>query len=186
MPGVNGEKATVAEFADAWTEHTGAVSSLRRAMRMYRLAELRPPAQSAGEARAATEDDRDLVCAWLVRFQAEAAQNEPLEVSAVVARRLAAGELWLWSAEGAPVALAAHSAPAAGVARVGPVYTPPAHRRRGYGSAVTAWATGEALRAGAEHVVLYTDLANPTSNAIYQRIGYIADHDAEERSLEAS
>ncbi|MBO0693079.1 MAG: hypothetical protein J2P58_09295, partial [Acidimicrobiaceae bacterium] len=56
-------------------------------------------------------------------------------------------------------------------------------RRRGYGAAVTARATGAALRSGAKHVVLYTDLANPTSNAIYQSIGYRPDHDAEERSF---
>ena len=81
------------------------------------------------------------------------------------------------------MALAGRSAPAGGVARIGPVYTPPARRRRGYGSAVTARATQAALQAGANDVVLYTDLSNPTSNAIYQSIGYVADHDSQERSL---
>lgn len=79
--------------------------------------------------------------------------------------------------------MAAVTAPANGVARVGPVYTPPAHRRRGHGSAVTAAATAAAISEGAEDVVLYTDLANPTSNAIYQAIGYRPDHDAEERAF---
>jgi predicted GNAT family acetyltransferase len=79
--------------------------------------------------------------------------------------------------------MAAVTAPAAGVARVGPVYTPPAHRRRGHGSAVTAAATTAAIAGGAEDVVLYTDLANATSNAIYQAIGYRPDHDAEERAF---
>jgi predicted GNAT family acetyltransferase len=63
------------------------------------------------------------------------------------------------------------------------VYTPPAYRRRGYGAAVTAHATAAALAAGAEHVVLYTDLSNPTSNSIYQKIGFVPDHEAEERDL---
>jgi predicted GNAT family acetyltransferase len=67
---------------------------------------------------------------------------------------------------------------------VGPVYTPPARRGRGFGSAVTADATAAAIAAGADHVVLYTDLSNPTSNAIYQTIGYRVDHDAEERSFD--
>ncbi len=182
VPGVNGEKEAVAEFVDAWAERTGAVSSLRRAMRMYRLEELRPPADTPGAARVAGGADRDLLRAWLEQFQSEAAPGEPLDVEVLMERRLGARELWLWCAGVAPVALAAHSAPAAGVARVGPVYTPPAHRRHGYGSAVTARATDAALAAGAAHVVLYTDLANPTSNAIYQRLGYVADHDAEERS----
>lgn len=60
----------------------------------------------------------------------------------------------------------------AGVTRVGPVYTPPEGRRNGYGTAVTAACTAGALQAGAEHVVLFTDLANPISNSIYQQIGY--------------
>jgi predicted GNAT family acetyltransferase len=78
------------------------------------------------------------------------------------------------------MAVAGVSPAAAGVARVGPVYTPPAARGRGYGSAVTATASQAAIDAGASHVVLYTDLSNPTSNAIYQAIGYRPDHDADE------
>lgn len=61
---------------------------------------------------------------------------------------------------------------AAGVARVGPVYTPTDHRRLGYGAAVTAACTRDALDRGVDAVVLFTDLANPTSNAIHQQIGY--------------
>jgi predicted GNAT family acetyltransferase len=60
----------------------------------------------------------------------------------------------------------------AGVVRLGPVYTPPAERRRGFGGAVTAAVSQAALVAGATDVVLFTDLANPTSNALYQRLGY--------------
>jgi predicted GNAT family acetyltransferase len=63
------------------------------------------------------------------------------------------------------------------------VYTPDRWRGNGYGSSVTAAATSAALGAGAENVVLYTDLANPISNSIYQRIGYRSDHDAEERTF---
>ena len=183
VPGVNGETAAVAEFATTWTEQTGVVPRLRRESRMYRLQQLRSPSASVGEARPATEADRDLVVEWFVRFQDEAVPEAPRAVSALVERRLAAGELWLWCAEASPVSLAAVSAPAGGVARIGPVYTPPVQRGRGYGSAVTARATQAALLAGASEVVLYTDLANPTSNAIYQSIGYVADHDAEEWSL---
>jgi predicted GNAT family acetyltransferase len=70
------------------------------------------------------------------------------------------------------------SQPAAGVARVGPVYTPPARRGHGYGSAVTALASQSGIDAAATHVVLYTDLSNPTSNSIYQAIGFVPDHDS--------
>lgn len=68
--------------------------------------------------------------------------------------------------------MAARNATAAGVARVGPVYTPAERRRHGYGAAVTAAGTQDALDRGAQQVVLFTDLANPTSNAIYQELGY--------------
>lgn len=91
--------------------------------------------------------------------------------------------MYLWTDGEGSVAMAAHSAPAGGVARVGPVYTPPSLRRRGFGAAVSAAASAAAVAAGAVHVVLYTDLSNPTSNAIYQAIGYRPDHDAEERAF---
>ena len=66
------------------------------------------------------------------------------------------------------------------------MYTPQTSRGNGYGSSVTAAATSAALAEGAQHVVLYTDLANPTSNSIYQNIGYQPDHDAEERVFEVA
>jgi predicted GNAT family acetyltransferase len=59
-----------------------------------------------------------------------------------------------------------------GVARVAPVYTPPERRGAGYGAAVTAAISQLALARGAESVVLFTDLANPTSNSLYRRLGY--------------
>jgi len=84
----------------------------------------------------------------------------------------------VWEDEGRPVAMAGFSSPVAGMARVGPVYTPVGSRRRGYGSAVTHAASMAARAAGATEVVLFTDLANPTSNAIYQALGYrpVADY----------
>ncbi len=78
----------------------------------------------------------------------------------------------LWAADGAPVSMAMLRAPAAGVSRIGPVFTPRTHRDHGYGSAVTAAAAGLARESGVDDVVLFADLANPVSNAIYQRIGF--------------
>ena len=133
----------------------------------------------------ATIDDTGLVQAWFGAFHDEAMPDRPAGgTDEMVARRVAAGLLLLWEDGGQPVALAGFSRPSAGVSRIGPVYTPPDARRRGYGTAVTAAATRAALDLGAADVVLYTDLANPTSNSIYQRIGYRPDHDAEERRFE--
>jgi predicted GNAT family acetyltransferase len=78
----------------------------------------------------------------------------------------------LWVVDGTPVSTAMLRAPAAGVSRIGPVFTPQDRRGHGYGSAVTAAAADLAQRSGTADVVLFADLANPTSNAIYQRIGF--------------
>jgi GNAT superfamily N-acetyltransferase len=181
--GVNGEKRSVAEFVDAWVKQSRTTSELRRASRMYRLGILRPPPDVRGQPQRAEPDKRDLVVEWFVAFQAETKAEEGFDAMVLAERRLAAGDLWLWIDGENPVSLAGYSQPAAGVARIGPVYTPPGCRRHGYASAVTARASQAALDAGADHVVLYTDLANPTSNAIYQDLGYLPEHDAEERSF---
>ena len=184
VDGVNGEASAVAEFVRAWSDRTGGSSSLVTAQRMYRLARLVAPASTPGRAQLAGADERDLLIDWLTRFHAEATPGRAGEgMASMVDRRLGASQLWLWWDRDVPMSVAGHSVPASGVARVGPVYTPPGHRRCGYGAAVTAAVTDAALRSGAEHVVLYTDLANPTSNSIYQAIGYVADHQAEDHKL---
>ena len=91
--------------------------------------------------------------------------------------RLSYRGLTLWEAGGQPVSLAGLTRPAAGQVRVGPVYTPPGQRGQGYGGAVTWAVTRAALDAGVTGVLLFTDLANPTSNALYQRLGYRAVSD---------
>jgi predicted GNAT family acetyltransferase len=78
----------------------------------------------------------------------------------------------LWTVDGTPVSMAMLRAPAAGVSRIGTVFTPAGERGHGYGSAVTAAASELAHRSGTADVVLFADLANPTSNKIYQRIGF--------------
>jgi predicted GNAT family acetyltransferase len=178
LPGVTGERTAVRAFSVAWSEHAVTSTRIHRSMRMYRLASLRRPEGVAGAARHATEEDRELVTAWLSDFASET--DDPPKGAVRRADLIRARQLWLWWLE-RPVAMAAHRGPAAGVWRIGPVYTPPEHRRKGYGSAVTSAATDAARRHGADHVVLYSDLANPTSNSIYRRLGYVADHDAEDR-----
>ena len=184
LPGVSGERETVDAFAAKWTELTGQWPLVAVAMRMYRLAELTCPAGVSGQARPAVRDDVELVAAWLEAFHDEAQPHAPVaDWRSLVEQRVRAGQFRLWEDERQAVSVAGFSSVVAGVSRVGPVYTPPVHRRRGYGAAVTAQSTAAALKAGAKHVVLYTDLSNPTSNAIYQAIGYQADHDAEERTF---
>jgi predicted GNAT family acetyltransferase len=81
------------------------------------------------------------------------------------------GGVTLWLRDGDPVSLAGITRQTAGMVRAAPVYTPPAHRGHGYAAAVTAAVSRAALDAGAREVLLFTDLANPTSNRVYERLG---------------
>ena len=90
----------------------------------------------------------------------------------VVDDRLSYRGLSLWEDAGQPVSMAGVTRITAGQVRVGPVYTPPGLRGRGYAGALTSVVSQAALDAGADRVLLFTDLANPTSNALYQRLGY--------------
>jgi len=173
LPGVNGDVPTVERFAGAWLEGTALHARTAFEQRLYALGTLhRPDPLPPGRARTAADADLDLAAQWLRAFQQEAGVPAT-DVERVARASIDDRRLWLWEDEGGSVvALAGRTAPAARVSRVAPVYTPPACRRRGYGAAVTAACTADALDRGADHVVLFTDLANPTSNAIYQRIGY--------------
>ncbi|MFI6478931.1 GNAT family N-acetyltransferase [Nonomuraea sp. NPDC050663] len=144
-----------------------------RAERLYRLGELTAPAGVPGTGRIATAADTGLLAAWSAAFLAEATSDPVHDVRQIVERRTARGDLVIWEDGGAPVAFAGVSTPAGGVSRIGPVYTPPEARGKGYGSAVTAFGSRHALDTRSEHVVLFTDLGNATSNKIYQEIGYL-------------
>ena len=98
--------------------------------------------------------------------------DDEAEQPSAVRDRLSYGGVLVWEAGGVPVSIACVTRQVAGMIRVGPVYTPPEARGHGYASAVTAAVSERARAAGAEEVLLYTDLANPVSNSIYQRIGY--------------
>ncbi len=168
--GVVGRREAAYGFVRAWREATGDGARLTRSMRLHRLGSLVPPRGVVGTSRPASEADVPLVGEWMDRFQAD--------IDQVTTR----GEDWarerwprvvVWEAAAAPVAMAASTPPAAGVSRVGPVYTPPGSRSHGFGTAVTAAATQAAIDGGASGACLYTDLANPVSNSIYAKIGYV-------------
>ncbi len=169
--GVNAPAGTARGFAAAWQAQTGQDASVQRRSRLFRLAGLEQPAGVPGQPRAAGPGDRDLLVAWFDAFGAEVGETNS-RAGDMVDDRLGYGGLTLWEDGGQPVSLAGRNRAVAGQIRVGPVYTPPGQRGRGYGGAVTAAITRAALDAGAAEVLLFTDLANPTSNALYQRLGY--------------
>lgn len=180
-PGVAGPVPEVEAFATAWSALTGAGVHVDIRLRLFTLDALVVPIGVPGDARGAGESDLDLLGVWRCAFVGETGVGwvDPLTPREVVTRSLTLGngEL-LWEVDGVPVAQASARRPVAGMSRIGPVYTPPEHRRHGYGAAVAAAASRWALDAGAEHVLLFTDVTNPTTNALYPRLGYRPVHDA--------
>jgi GNAT superfamily N-acetyltransferase len=174
VPGVNGAAEEAERFAAAWSAATGERAEGQRGLCLHELGTLDPPDPAPpGRPRAAEVDDAELAVTWYEAFRAETEAPGGGDAAAMVRERLADRRLWIWEdAAGEPAALAGRTAASVGVARVAPVYTPPEHRRRGYGAAVTAACTADALDRGDERVVLFTDMANPTANAIYRRIGF--------------
>ncbi|BAJ30530.1 MULTISPECIES: GNAT family N-acetyltransferase [Kitasatospora] len=172
---VGGGREVALAFAAAWERQTGRGWFIESDERLYRLGELTPPpAPPAGRSRLASAADRELLGRWLAAFCVEAGVRGPDDPLLEADQRIAAGTLLLWEdADGRVVSMAGASPAVAGMSRIGPVYTPRERRGRGYASALTAAASAHARAGGAAEVLLYTDLANPTSNAIYQRIGYV-------------
>lgn len=175
LPGVTGAVPEVEAFSESWVTTNGLGRQRRVAQRIYRLTELRPVEHARGHARTATEADSDLLVEWVAAFVAEAlpegAPGGDPERTVDARLRAGAGGFTIWDDDG-PVSLAGWGGRTPNGVRIGPVYTPPEHRRHGYGSAVTAAVTAERLAAGRTFCFLYTDLANPTSNKIYVDIGY--------------
>ncbi len=177
LPGVNAGAGTAEAFAATWRRLTGAAATVSRRTRLHRLDELVPPRPAPpGSDRVAAAADRDLLVDWYEAFGREI--GEPGGFAAVVDDALDHGGVILWEVDGVPVSMASRTRVVAGMARVAPVYTLPELRGRGYAGAVTVAVSRAARDAGATEVVLFTDLANPTSNALYQRLGYrpVEDH----------
>jgi hypothetical protein len=125
--------------------------------------------------RLATKEDRQLALDWSHAFERESlpADAPRGRIEANVDRRLASttSVIALWEDE-KPVSLAGFGGRTPHGVRIGPVYTPPGLRRRGYASALVAHLSQYLLDGESDFCFLYTDLANPTSNRIYQNVGY--------------
>jgi len=174
-PGVFGPVALARSFAEGWTRATGTPHSIDTNQRIYRLSRVVPPPATPGHMRAGEPADVELVARWFGAFIDEAMHGSS------PADAIKSAERWvnrrgrmvqLWIDGGEPVSMTGVGASTPHGMRIGPVYTPPEHRGRGYASSLVAAASQAELDAGRSFLFLFTDLANPTSNHIYQAIGY--------------
>jgi RimJ/RimL family protein N-acetyltransferase len=180
LPFVVGPIEASTAFARRFTGRTARDPYVTADLRIFQLRSVTPPPPVPGKARPATDADRDLLVAWSSAFAAEATPSQPGPNPALpVDSRLAAAAaepglplLWLWERDGEPVSMAWLTPPFADVTRIGGVYTPPGRRGRGYASGCVAAVSQFALDYGIGTCMLNTDLSNPTSNKIYQELGF--------------
>lgn len=175
LSGVVADHATATAFAEAWQRRTGAVPVPSWRGRLYELGTLTPPEpRPGGRARALDARDREEVIRWCGEFTAVVGEVPAVDAASWADSRFADKRFTFWEApDGIPVSMAGTTPVVGGMVRVDPVYTPAHLRGRGYAAAVTAAVSGAARAAGATDVVLFADPANRTSNALYQRVGYV-------------
>jgi predicted GNAT family acetyltransferase len=174
LPGVTGAIPESERFAEAWTRETSDRASRHMTQGIYSLRQVRSAPACSGRPRRAQSADRELLLEWVGAFLDETAVLPDREhMERMIDRRLTAADegLWLWDDDG-PASMAGFGGATPNGIRIGPVFTPPELRGRGYATALVASLSEWLLRRGRRFCFLYTDLANPTANGIYRRIGY--------------
>jgi predicted GNAT family acetyltransferase len=177
LPGVVGARPEVDSFVELWTARRAVGSCVERRQGIYALDRVEPVPRPSGATRRATRSDAPLLAEWIRAFGDEAmSDSDPgrNELGSIVEQRLSGPDsgFLLWEDGGAPVSMSGWGGRTPNGIRIGPVYTPPELRGRGYATALVAEQSQTLLDEGLTFCFLYTDLANPTSNAIYERIGY--------------
>jgi len=173
FPGTNAEKGLALRFAEAWARAAGVEFRAKMRLRAYELRQVVPPLDPpGGTLRLASPDDLETVAGWRVEFIRESLHEDPPEDNHEDALRfIQAGSTFLWEDQ-QPVSMAVSTRPTPHGVSIGGVYTPPEYRGRGYASACVAALSQRLLDGGKSFCTLFTDLDYPTSNSIYQKIGY--------------
>lgn len=191
LPGVLGPKEVAARFAERWDGRRGTTGRVKTAERIFQLDRvIAPERPAAGRWRLVEQGDRGVVARWVVAF-VEEAHAEPAHIAdpEAVAQRWIdqVGRIgYVWEDDGEVVSFVGASGETPNGIRIGPVYTPPERRGRGYASSLTASASQDQLDRGRRFCFLFTDLANPTSNRIYQAVGYRPVVDVDEWRFEGA
>lgn len=157
-------------FAEKWSLLTGKSYKLR-ALRIFKLENVELSLKSKGNFRLATENDKELLKSWHDAFNLEALGKIESDSESWVETVLQKKTAYLWENQ-IPVSIACSTRSTANGIGINMVYTPPEYRKRGYASACVAALSQTLLDKGYKFCFLFTDLSNPTSNKIYQEIGY--------------
>lgn len=187
IPGVVGPAVEAQTFSDCWVEGRIDVSAkLNKRMRVFEARTVANLPLSPGEIRFADISDHSLMARWIVGLSEAIGEPVSLESAKSRAEKLIKDqELYVWD-NGGPVSIAGVSRPMRNGTTIGLVYTPPEHRGKGYATSCVLSLTKKLLSDGYSFCSLYTDLANPTSNSIYTKIGYVPIGDALELDFLAS
>ena len=174
LPGVIGPDPMPLRFSEAWTRQSGQTYRSTMSTRVYELREVRYSGATPGRLRVADEGDLDLLVEWMLCFNRDVGMHShPMDVlRPQVTQRIARQGLYIWEDGGQPMSVAGPSRPTAHGMTINAVYTPPELRDRGYSTACVAALSQLMLDTGKEFCTLFADKTNPTSNSIYQRIGY--------------
>ncbi len=176
--GILGNHPTVDWFLDEWHARTGAEPALVTGQGVFVLDTVEDVPRPEGHARPAADVDADVLARWVADFHAEALPDHSSDADwsrRFVALRLSGDPAFgarVWEVDGRLVSMSTHGSPTRNGIRISAVYTPPELRGRGYATALVADHSRAMLDAGYRLCMLNTDLANPTSNEIYRRIGY--------------
>ena len=189
VPGVSAQPATAQAISTAWSRKTGGFAHRQFREAMHVLTRVIPPQPVVpGRLIPATETHREQLVEWEREFAIETGIGTGENAERMFEIRATDERQWVWEHDGRPVSTVGFNPEVAGTVRVGPVYTPPAERGRGYASAAVAATSQMLLDRGAQRCMLFTDLANPISNHVYARVGYerIAGGDWEQHGFHAA
>ncbi|AZZ36614.1 hypothetical protein CIK05_07365 [Bdellovibrio sp. qaytius] len=176
FPGVVGPVSVAALFAKTWAGLTENKTHIAMSQKIYKLDKVILPRPVDGQLIVANLTHQDLITQWVFEFSLESLPHEANSIDVArefAVNKIAKGEVFIWlDGFGIPVSMDATSRPTKNGVTVNAVYTPKTYRKKGYASALVASTSQLMLNSGKKFCVLYTDLANPTSNKIYQDIGY--------------
>jgi predicted GNAT family acetyltransferase len=184
VPGVVGPKDTVRLFADYWKTRTGKASHIKMSQRIYACERVLIQLYSRGHLRPAIETDEDLAIQWAAEFCRDAGIPDEIEsMTARIPNAIATRSLYMWDNDRVVSTALVQRETEHGIS-ISMVYTPAQLRRQGYATSCVAAVTQRMLDSGKRFCCLYTDLTNPTSNSIYQKIGYEPVCDSEDLVFE--